>query len=36
MSIAPYLTHGEIKKTSTQLKESIAEGSSSALANLSQ
>lgn len=36
LSIAPYLTHGEIKKHYSAEKERIAESSSPALANLSQ
>lgn len=36
LSIAPYLTHEEIKKHYSVAKERHAEGSSPALANLSQ
>lgn len=36
LSIVPYLTHEEIKKHYSVEKERNAEGSSSALANLSQ
>ena len=36
LSIAPYLTHGEIKKHYSAEKERIAESSSPALATLSQ